>query len=236
MFVSKIVVIEDEFDIQDVFEYNLICEGFDVCIVSIGSEGFCVVVVECFDFVFFDFMIFEIDGFDVCCMFKGEVEIKDILIIMVMVKSEESDVVFGFGFGVDDYVQKFFSLCEFVVCVCVVFCCGGLKKVEFVSQCVCCGLVEVDFFFYCVFFDGKCFFLMLIEFWLLYFMVLYLGCVYMCDQFIFKVIGEYVVVVDCNIDVYICLLCKKFGVYCNFIEMVCGVGYCVWEFENQELE
>lgn len=231
MSASKIVVIEDEPDIQDVLEYNLTREGFDVRTASTGSEGLRAVAADKPDLVLLDLMIPEIDGLDVCRTLKSEDETKDIPIIMVTAKSEESDVVLGLGLGADDYVQKPFSPRELVARVRAVLRRGGAKKSEPVSQRVRCGPVEVDPSSYRVFLDGKRLSLTPTEFRLLHFMASHPGRVYTRDQLISKAIGEHVVVVDRNIDVHIRSLRKKLGVHRNLIETVRGVGYCVREPE-----
>lgn len=61
-----------------------------------------------------DLMVFCMDGLIICCKVCEQL---DLLIIMVIVCMEEIDCVFGLNMGVDDYVCKFFSLKELVVCV-----------------------------------------------------------------------------------------------------------------------
>lgn len=49
----------------------------------------------------------------------------DMLVIMLIVCGEDDDKIFGFEFGVDDYVVKFVSFKEIVVCVKVI-----LKRIK----------------------------------------------------------------------------------------------------------
>lgn len=231
MSASKIVVIEDEPDIQDVLEYNLRREGFEVRTADTGTEGLRAVAAERPDLVLLDLMIPEVDGLDVCRTLKNEPDTKDIPIIMVTAKSEESDVVLGLGLGADDYVQKPFSPRELVARVRAVLRRGGSKSPDPTTRRVTCGPVEIDPTAYRVFVDGQRLALTPTEFRLLHFMASHPGRVYTRDQLISKAIGEHVVVVDRNIDVHIRSLRKKLGEHRALIETVRGVGYCVREPE-----
>lgn len=58
--------------------------------------------------IFFDVMMFGMDGFEICCCFKGFKVIKNIFIIFMIVFSDFIDKVKGFSLGVVDYVIKLF--------------------------------------------------------------------------------------------------------------------------------
>lgn len=58
--------------------------------------------------IFFDVMMFGIDGFEICCCFKVCKIIKNIFIIFMIVFSDCIDKVKGFSLGVVDYVIKLF--------------------------------------------------------------------------------------------------------------------------------
>lgn len=78
-------------------------------------------------------MFFQVNGLDVCCSlcFGGD----NILILIVSVKGSEMEKVIGLEVGVDDYIIKFFSLKELVVCCCVMICCQGLVGNNIVLFC-----------------------------------------------------------------------------------------------------
>ena len=233
MSAAKIVVIEDEADIQDVLEYNLRREGFDVVTADNGRDGLRTIAQEKPDLVLLDLMIPEVDGLDVCRTLKSEATTRSIPIIMVTAKSEESDVVLGLGLGADDYVQKPFSPRELVARVRAVLRRGAsTEEAETVEQKVVCGPLEIDPASYRIFLAGKRLALTPTEFRLLLFMASHPGRVYTRDQLITKAIGEHVVVVDRNIDVHIRSLRKKLGAHRDLIETVRGVGYCVREAET----
>ncbi len=233
MSTTRILVIEDEPDIQDVLEYNLRREGFEVSTADNGTDGLRAVLAEKPDLVLLDLMIPEVDGLDVCRTLKGEPDTKDIPIIMVTAKSEESDVVLGLGLGADDYVQKPFSPRELVARVrAVLRRRSSGSAAEPLAERIVCGPVEIDPASYRVFLEGRRLSLTPTEFRLLQFMASHPGRVYTRDQLITKAIGEHVVVVDRNIDVHIRSLRKKLGRHRDLIETVRGVGYCIRDPED----
>lgn len=118
--VRKVVVVDDEKLIVDILEFNLKKEGYDVYCVYDGNDVVDLIYEEELDIVLFDIMLFGRDGMEVCCEVCKKYEM---LIIMLIVKDFEIDKVLGFELGVDDYVIKLFSICEFIVCVKVNLCC-----------------------------------------------------------------------------------------------------------------
>ena len=59
-------------------------------------------------------MLPGIDGIEICKKVKEDPLTRDIPVIMITAKTEESDVVLGLGVGADDYVSKPFSPKELV--------------------------------------------------------------------------------------------------------------------------
>lgn len=63
---DKIVIIDDEEDIWDIFDYNFLKEGFEVFLVFNGFEGIKICNKEKFVLVIFDVMMLGMDGVEVC--------------------------------------------------------------------------------------------------------------------------------------------------------------------------
>jgi DNA-binding response OmpR family regulator len=106
---SRIVIIEDEPDIVEVISYNLKREGYQVSSAARGDDGINLVRNKAPSLVILDLMLPGVDGLSVCQQLKADPLTKDIPIIIVSAKEEESDVVIGLGLGADDYVAKPFS-------------------------------------------------------------------------------------------------------------------------------
>lgn len=103
---AKILIVDDEPDIQ-----QLICryaqrEGHDTTVASDGMEAVALCLANDFDIVVMDVMMPDMDGYTAC---KEIRKAKDIPILMLSARGAEYDKLFGFEVGVDDYVVKPFS-------------------------------------------------------------------------------------------------------------------------------
>lgn len=106
----RILVVEDEPDMQSGIKDNLEFEGYEVETASDGKEGLQKILGNSFDLVLLDVMLPHISGFDVCK--KVRHENNDTPIIFLTAKGEEIDKVIGLESGGDDYLTKPFSLRE----------------------------------------------------------------------------------------------------------------------------
>jgi CheY-like chemotaxis protein len=124
-----ITFIEDEPDIQDIVAYNLRREGYQVSSALSGEDGLSLVKQKLPDLILLDLMLPGMDGLEVCRHLRTQAETRDIPIIMVTAKGEESDVVLGLGLGADDYITKPFEEEELISAVE-----SRLAKAEIVSK------------------------------------------------------------------------------------------------------
>src|SRR5271166_6200350 len=106
----KILVIEDERALVEVLSYNLVREGFEVLAAYDGQEGLRQAQLKLPDLIVLDLMLPLKPGLEVCRELKHGPRTRDIPIIMVTAKAEESDQLVGFATGADDYVTKPYSV------------------------------------------------------------------------------------------------------------------------------
>ena len=106
---EKILVVEDEENIQELIRYNLAKEGYQVNCVLSGENGLKAARTENPDLVLLDLMLPGLDGLDVCKELKRDATTQGIAVIMVTAKGDETDIVMGLELGADDYVVKPFS-------------------------------------------------------------------------------------------------------------------------------
>jgi two-component system alkaline phosphatase synthesis response regulator PhoP len=106
---EKILVVEDEENIQELIQYNLAKEGYQVSCVPSGEKGLEAARSGNPDLVLLDLMLPGLDGLDVCKELKRDAATQGIAIIMVTAKGDETDIVTGLELGADDYVVKPFS-------------------------------------------------------------------------------------------------------------------------------
>ncbi|WP_291319632.1 response regulator transcription factor [Desulfonatronospira sp.] len=112
---SKILVIEDEEDIQNLLHINLEAAGYRVFFTDNGYDGLRIAKEEQPEIIILDLMLPHMDGLEVCRRLKKDDRLKHIMVIMLTAKSEEMDRVVGFELGADDYVVKPFSIRELLL-------------------------------------------------------------------------------------------------------------------------
>ncbi len=112
---ARLLVIEDERDIQEVLAYNLEQAGHKVTLASRGEDGLRLARERKPDLVLLDVMLPDISGTVICKQLKSNAATKGIKIMMLTAKGEEIDRVVGFEIGADDYVVKPFSVRELVL-------------------------------------------------------------------------------------------------------------------------
>jgi two-component system phosphate regulon response regulator PhoB len=90
--------------------YNLAKEGYRVTAVGTGEEALRAVGTARPDLVLLDLMLPGVDGLEVARLLKADPSSREIPIIILTAKGEETDVVSGLETGADDYIRKPFSV------------------------------------------------------------------------------------------------------------------------------
>ncbi len=106
---KKILVIEDSLTMQRLLSYVFEKEGYDVQIASNGVEGLEKARAIKPDLVFTDLMMPIKDGYEVCREIRADEHLKDIILIILTARGQDSDVEKGLAAGADDYVVKPFD-------------------------------------------------------------------------------------------------------------------------------
>jgi two-component system, OmpR family, phosphate regulon response regulator PhoB len=112
---ARILVIEDEADLQEILAYNLRKEGYEVLQGLTGARGLALARCGAPDLVLLDLMLPDLPGTDVCRLLKGEAATSRIPVLMLTARGEEQDRVLGFELGAEDYVVKPFSVRELLL-------------------------------------------------------------------------------------------------------------------------
>jgi len=107
-----ILVMEDEDALATLLQYNLEKEGYDVAVASDGEEGMLQVEERTPDLILLDWMLPKLSGIEVCRRVRGRAETRNLPIIMLTARGEETDRVRGLDTGADDYMTKPFSMTE----------------------------------------------------------------------------------------------------------------------------
>lgn len=107
---SKILIVEDDHDINNLLAMNLRSSGYEIESSENGMQGLKMAQAGTYDLIILDLMLPEIDGLEICRRLRGEG--KTTPIIMLTAKDGEIDRVLGLEMGADDYLTKPFSVRE----------------------------------------------------------------------------------------------------------------------------
>ncbi len=107
-----VLVVEDEDALATLLHYNLDKEGYVVGVAGDGEEALTMASERAPDLVILDWMLPKVSGIEVCRRLRGRSETRNVPIIMLTARGEESDRIRGLDTGADDYVVKPFSMIE----------------------------------------------------------------------------------------------------------------------------
>lgn len=104
---AHILIVEDDFDIQELLQNYLENEGYQVAIASDGEEALEKFHQENADLILLDLMLPKLDGYSVCKAIRQE---SDVSVIMLTALDAEWNQLKGFDLQIDDYITKPFSM------------------------------------------------------------------------------------------------------------------------------
>lgn len=107
----NVLVVDDEKEIRDAIDIYLRGEGINVIKAGDGFEALEILYKEDIHLVVLDIMMPKLDGMRTCLKIR---ESRNIPIILLSAKSEDSDKILGLNIGADDYVTKPFNHLELV--------------------------------------------------------------------------------------------------------------------------
>ena len=108
----KILVVEDEPNQVELIEFNLNSEGYEVVVARDGEEALNLAEEENPDLILLDWMLPKVSGIEVCRQLRRSKMTREIPIVMLTARSEESDKIRGLDIGADDYITKPYSIKE----------------------------------------------------------------------------------------------------------------------------
>jgi two-component system phosphate regulon response regulator PhoB len=105
-----ILVVEDEAPLVTMLRYNLEKQGFRVEEATDGQEALTKIAEVKPDLVLLDWMLPAMSGIEVCRQIRRKPGTRDLPVIMVTARAEDSDAVRGLNTGADDYITKPFPM------------------------------------------------------------------------------------------------------------------------------
>ncbi len=112
---ESVLVVDDEPDIVEIVQYNLEKVGYTVFTAEDGTTALKFARETALSLIVLDLMLPGLEGTDVCRILKQDERTRNIPILMLTAKGEETDRVVGLELGADDYVVKPFSPKELVL-------------------------------------------------------------------------------------------------------------------------
>ena len=224
---KRLLIVDDEDKIREVIKEYAEFSSYQAEEAADGMSAIGMVKLNDYDLIIMDVMMPKLDGFSAV---KEIQKIKSIPVIMLSARGEEYDKLFGFEFGIDDYVVKPFSPTELMARVNAVL--SRVDASDKTSQTVerFDGL-EVNFAARTISVDGKRVELTPKEYDLLFYMIQNKNIALSRDRLLSDIWGYDFFGDDRNIDTHVKNLRNSLGPYRKFIVTLRGVGY-KFEYEG----
>jgi len=223
--VTRILVIEDEVDLQTLLRWNLERAGYEVVVASTGTEGMAELHRASIDLVLLDLMLPDQDGLEICRMLRASAKTSGLLVIMLTARSDENDLVLGLGVGADDYIAKPFRPKELLARISTRLARHRQEVVRLEPQHVQVDALALDTVRHELTIAGEPVPVTLTEFRLLHFLASNRGIVHARREMLARISESNTLAADRTIDVHIRNLRRKIKPYDQHIEAIRGVGY-----------
>ncbi len=110
--IAKILIVEDDAALEALLAYNLEKEGYKISVANDGEDALLQIAEQVPDLIVLDWMLPKLSGIEVCRRLRAKQATKNIPIIMLTARTDESDKIRGLDTGADDYLLKPFSVAE----------------------------------------------------------------------------------------------------------------------------
>ncbi|SBT08666.1 DNA-binding response regulator in two-component regulatory system with PhoR (or CreC) [Candidatus Accumulibacter aalborgensis] len=218
-----ILVVEDDKGIQELLRFTLVCGGYQPLCADTAEEAETLLRTTLPDLALIDWMLPGKSGLALTARLRSDPRTRNLAVILLTARGEESDRVAGLEGGADDYIVKPFSPKELIARVQAV-----LRRCapEFVKGTLSAGPIELDTVSHEARVDGQRITLTPTEFRLLRFLIANPGRVYSRQQLLDNVWGDHVYIEDRTVDIHIRRLRVALGPAAEqMVETVRGAGY-----------
>ena len=220
-----IAVVDDEPDILELISVNLKKSNFQVETFLKAQPFFDFLKQRTPDLILLDLMLPDFDGLEVCKMLKRNPGWKDIPVLILTAKGDETDIVLGLEFGADDYVVKPFSQKELVARIRAVLRRKKPPEPKESKEVRIGDILVIDLNRYEVYVKNRKTNLTKTEFIILNVLAEKPGWVFSREKLLTHLWGDDKFVIDRTIDVHIKNLRDKLGEVGKWVKNVRGVGY-----------
>jgi len=109
---AKILIAEDEPDIRELVTFMLRFAGYEVVAASNGEDAVRTAAREIPDLVIMDVRMPRMTGYDACRLMKANPDLRDVPVVFLSAKGQESEIRSGLDAGAEEYLLKPFSPAE----------------------------------------------------------------------------------------------------------------------------
>ena len=222
---ERILIIEDDPEIQEMLKYAFAREGWRLTLAASGEAGLEHMRRNGADCVILDIMLPGMDGFNTLKKIRSDDSFHGLPIIMCTARGEEADIVAGLELGADDYVVKPYSPRVLAARIR-----AGLRRKETTGSedkaaVLRHGKLSLDVERHAAFLGEAPLDLFATEFAILAQFMRNPDIVFSRQKLITAIRGPDYPVTDRSVDVQILGLRKKLGCCGDMIETIRGVGY-----------
>lgn len=104
-----ILIVDDEADLIEAIKMRLETEGYEVVTALDGAEGLMKAKGDKPALILLDVMMPKLNGYQVCRELKSDAKCKDIPVVMLTARAQQTDKFWGREVGADDYITKPFE-------------------------------------------------------------------------------------------------------------------------------
>ena len=221
---ARILIVDDEPAITELLALILRHDGHQIKVASNATEATERIRAELPDLVVLDWMLPGESGTSLSRRWRSDPRTRELPIVMLTARSEETDLVQGLDSGADDYLSKPFSNAELLARIRAVLRRKAPQALETVVQV---GRLQLDPATMRVVVDGQQLQVGPTEFRLLRFLMSHPERVHSRAQLLDKVWGDHVFIEERTVDVHIKRLREALNVAgcAAMIETVRGAGY-----------
>jgi DNA-binding response OmpR family regulator len=216
----NILIVEDEETISHLIEFNLNKEGFKTVVAE--DANYAMLLLKDFipHLIILDLMLTGLQGEDFLRLLKSKNEYKDIAVIILSAKSQESVITKLLSDGADDYIVKPFSVKVLIAKIKAL-----LRRIEKKDNILRYDGIELDLNTFSANLDNKTLDLTTKEFELLSLFLSNPNKIFSREELFTKIWGYDNQVQTRTVDVHISSLRKKLGAKANIIKSKPKVGY-----------
>jgi DNA-binding response OmpR family regulator len=219
----RILVVEDEEDLNEILQFNLESEGYQVD-TTFSAEEALKKELTIYDLILLDVMMGKISGFSLAQRIRKEMHL-EVPIIFLTARNAENDLLTGFNLGADDYITKPFSIRELQARVKAVLKRNNTTPAEVIATALKMGEIVIDMESKRLIINGKKIELTRKEYEIVSLLAKNPGRIFSREEILRRIWESDVIVTDRTVDVNITRLRRKMEDYGNYIRNKTGFGY-----------